>query len=82
MEWIEDIVLDFINTKFKQSKKSTELEKAQEVYDYICSKTAAELSDELKNKKFDINYARKYAVYASYQLMCKCSWRMICGPKN
>ena len=82
MEWVEDIVLDFINKKFKQSKGSTELEKANEVYEYITSKSAIELSDELKNTKYDINYTRKYAVSAAYQLMGKCLWRMTCGKKS
>ena len=43
-KWIDEIAADFVNDLIKKSKQPTDMLKAQEVHDYIGSKTSEELA--------------------------------------
>jgi hypothetical protein len=43
-KWIDEIAADFVNDLIKKSKQPTAMLKAQEVHDYIGSKTSEELA--------------------------------------
>ena len=49
-KWIDEIAADFVNDLIKKSKQPTDMLKAQEVHDYIGSKTSEELAIEMNIK--------------------------------
>ena len=69
MKWIDEIARDFVVERFYQSTKESDFEKAQEVHQYINSKTPEEISLEMGNKEFDIAIAWRYASNYAYRLM-------------
>lgn len=71
MVFIENIAREFVYKKFNQSKKTRNFEKAQEAYDYVTSKTPAEISKEIGNTEFDEAMIWKNAMNIAYKLMGK-----------
>ena len=72
-KWIDEIAADFINDLIKKSKQPTDMLKAQEVHDYIGSKTSEELAIEMNisSKDWNIYDAWQYAEQAAYSMVCR-----------
>lgn len=75
MKWIDEIADDFVNDMFNKSQKPTDLEKAQEVFEYIGSKTPEELAEEMNisSKDWNLGCAWQYASHSAYLKM----WRYL-----
>lgn len=71
-KWIDEIAADFVNDLIKKSKQPTAMLKAQEVHDYIGSKTSEELAIEINinAKDWNLDRAWRYAEQASYSRVC------------
>lgn len=72
-KWIDEIAADFVNDLIKKSKQPTDMLKAQEVHDYIGSKTSEELAIEMNinAKDWNIYDAWQYAEQAAYSMICR-----------
>ena len=72
-KWIDEIAADFVNDLIKKSKQPTAMLKAQEVHDYIGSKTSEELAIEMNISSNDCNIydAWQYAEQAAYSMVCR-----------
>ena len=72
-KWIDEIATDFVNDLIKKSKQPTAMLKAQEVHDYIGSKTSEELAIEMNisSKDWNIYDAWQYAEQAAYSMICR-----------
>ena len=72
-KWIDEIAADFVKDLIKKSKQPTEALKAQEVHDYIGSKTSEELAIEMNisSKDWNIYDAWQYAEQAAYSMVCR-----------
>ena len=70
-KWIDEIAADFVNDLIKKSKQPTDMLKAQEVHDYIGSKTSEELAIEMNisSKDWNIYDAWQYAEQAAYSMV-------------
>lgn len=72
-KWIDEIADDFVNDLIKKSKQPTAMLKAQEVHDYIGSKTSEELAIEMNinAKDWDLDRAWQYAEQSAYSMVCR-----------
>ena len=72
-KWIDEIAADFVNDLIKKSKQPTDMLKAQEVHDYIGSKTSEELAIEMNinAKDWNLDRAWQYAEQAAYSMVCR-----------
>ena len=70
-KWIDEIAADFVNDLIKKSKQPTAMLKAQEVHDYIGSKTSEELAIEMNinAKDWNLDRAWRYAEQAAYSMV-------------
>ena len=72
-KWIDEIAADFVNDLIKKSKQPTAMLKAQEVHDYIGSKTSEELAIEMNidAKDWNLDRAWRYAEQDAYSMVCR-----------
>lgn len=72
-KWIDEIAVDFVNDLIKKSKQPTAMLKAQEVHDYIGSKTSEELAIEMNinAKDWNLDRAWRYAEQVAYSMVCR-----------